>query len=437
MDKILRIDKDYFLLLAVFIWVSLCSFFNLGLWAGVIYCLLLVISSSSSPKVSFAILVTLLFLSMASLNIPNGYILATIIVFLFNIKCFFSPPNRKILINIFFVYTVFIIIRFLSLVIARDTSLFIQYFSKEFINFINVIIAAFLLKTKEDVKFVANCIGILGVLVSILGFLYFSFNEMAYINHLFSISGWESDALMRGTDKTLVWMRWIPAGKEPNIWALALLLPYGYWLAFMKNTPSLLGIICLMISLLGILGSYSRSTLLVAVIMFVVTVLFSKPKNFMVFSIFSVVIILGIIYFFPNFVDRFMTIEENINESGGSGRFYLWGEALKIFSEHPLLGVGAGQTRLYSAINHESHNLYLQMLCETGIVGFFLFLFLWFAPFFQIRRKSELSFFFFISLLGYSLNLLTVSAFDLRIPMYFQVMIYTYLYNGIPNENSV
>lgn len=437
MNQILKIDKDYFLLFAIFLWVALCSFFNLGLWAGVIYLLLLVVVSSSSAKASFSLLITLLFLSMASLNIPNGYIVATIIVFLFNIKCFFSPPNIKILINIFFVYAAFLTLRFLSLIVAKDLSLFFLYFSKECINFINIIIAAFLLKTKEDVKFIANWLGVLGVLVSILGFFYFSFNEVAYINHLFFISGWESDALMRGTDQTLVWMRWIPAGKEPNIWALALLLPYGYWLSYIKNKSSLLGIICLIISLLGILGSYSRSSMLVAIIMFAITVFYSKPKKIIVFFILSVLIIGGVIYFFPDFVDRFMTIEDNISESGGSGRFYLWGEALGIFSEHPFLGVGAGQARLYSMINHESHNLYLQMLCETGIVGFFLFLFLWFAPFFQIRVKSELSFFFFISLLGYSLNLLTVSAFDLRIPMYFQIMIYTYIYNKTPDEKTI
>ncbi len=68
---------------------------------------------------------------------------------------------------------------------------------------------------------------------------------------------------------------------------------------------------------------------------------------------------------------------------GEDGRWDLWRLALKVFQENPLVGVGAGQ---YNAafraldlapakdaitISHP-HDIYLQLLCETGIIGFVL-----------------------------------------------------------------
>jgi putative inorganic carbon (HCO3(-)) transporter len=73
--------------------------------------------------------------------------------------------------------------------------------------------------------------------------------------------------------------------------------------------------------------------------------------------------------------------------------------ALKIFADHPLLGVGPGLTHLYTAKygsdgglsrlqgTRQAHNMYLGVLSDLGIVGFVLFLSIFIV---SIRRLLQI-----------------------------------------------
>jgi O-antigen ligase len=53
--------------------------------------------------------------------------------------------------------------------------------------------------------------------------------------------------------------------------------------------------------------------------------------------------------------------------------------AIKSIYENPLLGIGFGSFGLYYANTDERnypHNMFLEILCETGLIGFLLLLFL-------------------------------------------------------------
>ena len=62
-------------------------------------------------------------------------------------------------------------------------------------------------------------------------------------------------------------------------------------------------------------------------------------------------------------------------QSGDVGRFMLYMEAIAIFEQHPIVGSGIGG---YEAITGEvwPHNFFLELLCETGIIGSLLFILL-------------------------------------------------------------
>ncbi len=75
-----------------------------------------------------------------------------------------------------------------------------------------------------------------------------------------------------------------------------------------------------------------------------------------------------------SFVDGVIAGED---VSHGRTRLYLW--ALEQFRDHPIFGIGWGRYRstvvgvaTYSK-ELDAHNVYLQLLCETGIVGFVFF----------------------------------------------------------------
>ena len=57
-------------------------------------------------------------------------------------------------------------------------------------------------------------------------------------------------------------------------------------------------------------------------------------------------------------------------ESGGSGRDLIYIDTLQIISQHLFFGVGLGGFPLYSTLDVTwPHNFFLELLCETGLVG--------------------------------------------------------------------
>lgn len=59
-----------------------------------------------------------------------------------------------------------------------------------------------------------------------------------------------------------------------------------------------------------------------------------------------------------------------------SGRLYIWRYALELFRENPILGIGweqfSADIPAYNIDTVKVHNNFIQLLCETGIIGFLL-----------------------------------------------------------------
>ena len=68
----------------------------------------------------------------------------------------------------------------------------------------------------------------------------------------------------------------------------------------------------------------------------------------------------------------------SIGEKGvdTSGRKHLWDKALNLFYENPIFGTGFNA--YYFLIGADTHNVYLKILSEQGIIGFFIYLGLYF-----------------------------------------------------------
>lgn len=51
----------------------------------------------------------------------------------------------------------------------------------------------------------------------------------------------------------------------------------------------------------------------------------------------------------------------------------LWDLAIDSYRKHPILGIGIGNFAKYTGAQTDTHNTYLQVLCEQGIIGFVLY----------------------------------------------------------------
>lgn len=77
-------------------------------------------------------------------------------------------------------------------------------------------------------------------------------------------------------------------------------------------------------------------------------------------------------------LDQFFALHDQHRglESGASGRSLAWQATWKLFLSHPLLGVGFRTHEYLLKVGTSSHNGYLALLAEVGLVGFAAVLFL-------------------------------------------------------------
>jgi O-antigen ligase len=102
-------------------------------------------------------------------------------------------------------------------------------------------------------------------------------------------------------------------------------------------------------------------------------------------------------------------VESYISE--GDARGLLITESLDTFANHPILGVGLGQLPLFTSSQQFSHNSYVEVLAEQGIIGGLFLFFLFFIPLkksyrlFRLYRSNSLmqiNLLFFLTFLLYN-----------------------------------
>jgi O-antigen ligase len=99
----------------------------------------------------------------------------------------------------------------------------------------------------------------------------------------------------------------------------------------------------------------------------------------------------GVIYYVLIAPPEALSRITQFSSGGGTGRTDLWAVAWRIFRDHPLIGIGAGNfpvveptyavqnlniTRIDFVVDvpHVTHNTYLQVVTDTGLIGGLAFL---------------------------------------------------------------
>lgn len=436
MKKFKRQHIEYILLVSLYSWIGYCSIVNMGSIASIVFLLLVLSIGALSLRASFCAMFAILFGSMASLNMPSPIIISSGIFFIINTFRMRMKGKELALIYLLIPFFIYLILRLASCLDIRDEELYTSALTVDFVTFISISLAILLVNDSEDVAFVERWIGIVGVLASIYGLFYFLYNDVAYLRSLYEGTDFAGKGVIEGADLIKAWLRWAPVDKEPNFWAAFLLFPLGYWISILPKRTTPFTIICLSITYIGIIFSYSRSSFLVASFVLFLAFFKSRRKYFFSMILIFVVICVGIYISSPDVVARFLSISDNIKSEGGSGRFELWGEALNNFCTNPIIGIGTGQTPAYSPTRMGTHNLYLQLLGENGLIGFSLFSFIWFTAFIKMKKYTKCNGFYYYAFLGYSINQMTIHNFDLRVPFFVIILFYVYARTAIQSKTT-
>ncbi|MCT4478526.1 O-antigen ligase family protein [Peribacillus frigoritolerans] len=166
---------------------------------------------------------------------------------------------------------------------------------------------------------------------------------------------------------------------DPNIFIFFNTIFFTYYLTNLKGLKHSIGfLLCMITSLL----TFSRGgvlALVLVVFLYMLLANFSKKIKMLAVSL----LFLGVIYVAGSLIniDLNEIVTSRISDfstDGGSGRFELWGQAINYFMSNPLFGIGAFNFSDYYAFEHNEklyvHNTYLEVLVESGIIGFLFYL---------------------------------------------------------------
>lgn len=200
---------------------------------------------------------------------------------------------------------------------------------------------------------------------------------------------------------------------NPNTYSAVLLVDFGFlWAMNNKRMHNYLFIVG--ITFLSYLTGCRSSliAIVVFIVFYVLLILLYKKKGelrfFPKFLLVTIVALLSLfIFFYPTMLDSPFGQElqnYSLSKFGKlffSGRNVIWKNLLDAISQKPLFGYGLDATpRLIYETEFSSHNLYLQIMLQVGIVGFVVLM----APllFISLRLaciKSKLSIVFFCFLI--------------------------------------
>lgn len=125
------------------------------------------------------------------------------------------------------------------------------------------------------------------------------------------------------------------------------------------------------------------------------------PKRILTSAI-VILVVAGLLLAMYSFVppatwERLTTAKSSITAGDLGGRVPIWKECLRVFQEHPFLGVGAGAFRVVNPYKSAAHNTYLSVLAELGVVGFLLFLSLLAVVAYSILVQPKTEFFLWLT----------------------------------------
>lgn len=162
--------------------------------------------------------------------------------------------------------------------------------------------------------------------------------------------------------------------QDPNYSVIFLIIGIGTGLYLLKykKMNSFLTFFGISIIYIQILYTYSRTGMIVSMLLYILSSLKLKLTNVIILSSLS---ILSWFYISENeaLLDRIMSIK---NDTNASDRSPLWIKSLNFWSENLVFGNGIGE--VYRYVGDASHNTFIHLLAEIGIVGLSLLIFLYY-----------------------------------------------------------
>ena len=163
---------------------------------------------------------------------------------------------------------------------------------------------------------------------------------------------------------------------HPNVLGLILIILIPLTFVFFHHIRDIrikwIGFLYCLWMIFILFQTYTRASVIGMAIVGIIFGIFKNRK----FLIYTIAFLLLIVLVFPEFLDRFLINEKSF--SSINTRLITWNASINYFQQNPILGWGYGT---FSTVNRQhgltiqAHNDFIRIIVETGLVGFFCYLF--------------------------------------------------------------
>jgi len=187
--------------------------------------------------------------------------------------------------------------------------------------------------------------------------------------------------------------RYSAFGVDPNETGLLLVIGITFLLHYFEKLKKIGIVLIAAVIFVIVYGTFlTASRTAFALLVFSFAGFFFK-KGRKLSTYISVVLVLGLIVglmFYFNLIpmltlQRLLSTRESVATGDFSGRESAWKNLFLIFLDHSLLGVGLGGSSAALKVYHffviSSHNTYVNVLAQVGVIGFLPFIFICFRSF--------------------------------------------------------
>lgn len=370
---------DAALMCALWILVFASSIVSVGIAGPAMFLSLAVILTLRNPCNGLLILLLIFYTPAVTVGIPNIFtvvaaltLASTILLTPASIGRLLIKPGPVLLAAL-----VFVLYGAVQTILSDNMTLALPYY-KKYLEGIGLLTILFLtVQSRNDLGRVLIWWAVVAGLTTIVkaAHIYFGDNTVLYrtmeamfLNDEF---GLEHRIHIRHGGET--GRRFLLPGEEPNYTSASLVFPLALALAFYSAGKAIAklfwaGIACM--TAIACVGTYSRSGFLATALVGGLYVLRGNAVKAIIpvgsmAAAFAVAVVS-----IPSLHKRIFGIGGAVNE-GATGRFDLWRQAIDMWFDSPIFG--NGMSAFYDRYHGAAHNTYLQVLAETGVVGFALY----------------------------------------------------------------
>ncbi|MFH1369565.1 MAG: O-antigen ligase family protein [Elusimicrobiota bacterium] len=177
-------------------------------------------------------------------------------------------------------------------------------------------------------------------------------------------SGWMGSGMMRAR-------AFMP---ESSFWGAYLLVPISFLLPFVFSSKSVKIFSMFTVFIIAMFLSFSRSGWAGLIIIFMIFTYIEIIYDNKLYKALNAVMVFSILFIFlTNFIlPNMIEYLSSFSDHSAMVRFDIQRNSFLTFLKHPFMGIGWGNTGFF-LMDFTTYNFYLQLLLETGLIGFVVF----------------------------------------------------------------